>query len=108
MIDLMYLVIMLGASVLGDANLAGIDVAKLQSTYVTGGFWALAIAVFDPLAKMNPAAQIPEDLMSGQWLEALKDLGEGLLFNFGGVGPLMMTILSLVFLFAFIRIFFCC
>jgi hypothetical protein len=44
--------------------------------------------------------------MSGQWLEALKDLGEGLLFNFGGVGPLMMTILSLVFLFAFIRIFF--
>lgn len=118
MIDLMYLVMVLATALLkqGFPDYAENIINKISFGWVAlagsvsnpaeGGFFTLFMGIFTPIKDMNPSSWVIPDLLSGQFTQAIKDFLSGLLFNTAGIGPLFQLILSLVYLFAFIRILF--
>lgn len=102
-IDLMYFVIILFITTIGSAGMHGVDTAKLISAYTTGGLGKLfagTFSLFSAFSKdiLNP---LPE-ILSGDILEGLSELA-GTLTQ---VNSLILLVLSIAFLFAFVRILF--
>ncbi len=123
MIDLMYVSIALGVTIL-STTFGGVNVLGMQADFLNGGIFTLLGAVFAPIVNFNPLVQtlgpIGQGIASGDILKTLQTIGTGILQQaqnpgqaagnagalLGGVvlGPFVAALLSLAFLFAFIRI----
>lgn len=101
MIDIMYLCISF-ISVIMTSGFSGVP--GYLDNLLNGGFWALLVAVFRPVAMMNPLSKVLPNLLSGNFIDALNHLGEGLVFNLTAVGPLVQFIVGIAYLFAYFRI----
>ncbi len=133
LIDLMYLVILLGISIIGSAGVQGVNVGDLQKTYVSGGLFQLARGMFGPLFDMikgtlgavggagigsvvgaiiGTAIPIPGigttvgSVVGGIVGGYVGGGGSAGAAAFGIISPIIFVILALALLFGFIRVLF--
>lgn len=102
LIDVMYLVIAFVTLII-KSNLQ--DAMPFGINYVSGGFWDLFVAVFAPLPKWL-VGDVLVDVQQGQWVEFFKDYVGGMLSGKFLFGSLFLLIVSLAYLFAFVRMLF--
>jgi len=108
LIDLMYVLILIGIQLLEKSGMQNINAAYLQGQYMNGGVGALFSGIMIPIWNLTNAPAFWSNVVSGKFLDALSAAQKSLAFALGtaGLGPLFVAIASLAYLFVFIRILF--
>lgn len=74
--------------------------------FVSGGFFDLLVATFTPLVTWYPSSRIVTNVIQGPWEDILPNFISGIVATGLTGGPLFTMLMSLFYLFAFVRLLF--
>ncbi len=106
LIDLMYVFILMGIEILSKSGMQGMNASILQAQYLNGGILALFIGIMNPLWNVSYTPINASASVSGIFLDVIGRIILSLTFLDEAIGLLFRLLISLAFLFIFIRILF--